>query len=538
MIQNKESTRRDCNALQKILESLYLHFCKDPQKANRYAEDAIQYLHKQITGLMLDIPIRLLKGGTYKIKNYYLEDNHLSDIRGASALITQVQEQIVPQKLERILGFSCVAYNGGGNLLAIVPANCPSELGNVLENEAESYLITANTAYILSEEMQLSALLGDNYSHIVARLERQLTERKKTKFLSTVAPKSQFLGERIKEVRIDAEEMPFADKYCSRCKKRLAWYHRNDVLLCGGCLHKLCVGNQEKSVYLQQYQDYVRNHPHPFEITQCSSLQEIDKDYIAVLYADGNNMGGILQELHSVNEMMDFSWFVKEKISEIVYGALYQEKVISVEFTALGGDDIFLLLPGKQAFQVATAMVERYHNVFGAQYPHSNPTLSAGICIAKPNTPVKIMLESAEEELLKAKALVKDKHLKSQACSGSLSYVILDSYEGANGERGRWTLLPYTLDTAKDIMQYVSALKQSETSQTRLRSVASAFRSAESDVEASLFFSYLNAKNQSNPLIRHEKLGDYRLVDGFYQRGDEQPRCVWEDLLDLIKFTN
>ncbi len=517
--------------LQEILTALYQR--KDAAKAAALAANAIEFLQGKAP-LQQDLDVRLLKGGTYKIKGYYLENNRLPDIRGASAVITEVQERIVPAYLQKTLGFDSILYNGGGNLFALVPADCDTTLACQLEAEAQRYLLTANTAFVLGEVLPLSCLLGKQYTAFVMRTEHQLNERKKSKILSDIAPQTPFLGERmLGDVLIDAHALPKAEDYCTHCRKRLAHYKKDGEALCGGCLHKVCVGNVQKRRYLKAYADHVRtlgcDLPVQFSVQETS---DIDKEHIAVIYADGNNMGGIIQGIERVDRMMEFSAFVKETMPQIVYDALCASKVNRVEFTALGGDDVFLLLPAKQAMRAAVEMMERYNNAFAEKYPSSKSTLSVGICIAKPNTPIKIMLEAAEEELAKAKALV-----RKTDCKGSLSYVIFDSYEGVSGTRGRWTLLPYPLDAAKELLRMADQLRKKGTVKTRLRNIAAAFRDAESDVEADLFFQYTNAKESNiGNRLQLPELPGYQLHDCFYQNADGTSCCIWEDLLDLIEF--
>lgn len=522
--------------LQELLTELYARNDKiGKSDAEALAKNALDYLNGEAK-LQEDIPVRLIKGGTYKIKGYYLENTLLHDIRGASAIITEVQEHIVPAFLEKELGFDSILYNGGGNLFALVPADCDADLGCRIEQEAQRYLLTANTAYFLSDEIMLSDLLGKDYKSVVMQKEIQLNERKKSKVLSSISPKSEFIGGRIMgDVLIDARALPQAREYCDHCHKRLAYYKKDEKPICGGCLHKVCVGGAQKRWYIEEYADHVRNHQNDTDLNVQFGIREtsdIDPDHIAVIYADGNNMGGIIQGITRLDEMMTFSAFVKKTMPEVVYSALCKNTVDRVEFTALGGDDVFIIVPARKAMRSAVEMIERYNKAFADKYPGSNSTLSVGICIAKPNTPIKIMLEAAEDELDKAKKLVRE-----TGCAGSLSYVIFDSYEGVSGERGRWTLLPYSLDAAKQIIVFADELRKNGNLQTRLQNIASAFRNAESDTEASLFFEYINAKeNKAENKIELYAIHGYQQKSCYYENAAGKACYIWEDLLDLIKF--
>ena len=503
---------------------------------DKLAKNAVDYLNDNSKGLQEDISVKLIKGGTYKIKGYYLENSLLPDIRGASSIITGVQEEIIPEYLKEKIGFDCVLYNGGGNLFAIVPDNCENTLPIELEKVAQDYLVTANSAYSISDSIKISQLFGENYKSITFGLENELNERKKSKIINNTAPLTSFNNYHIFDCDVNAEKLDKADEYCEHCKNRLAYYKKNGEFICGGCLHKISVNYEQKRSYYNEYINFIRKRGSNMELKMCNSFVDVDKDYIAVVYADGNNMGGIIQTINKVNEMMDFSAFVKEKMPEIVYGSLYDREIKNVVFTALGGDDIFIIVPAKKSLRLAEKLIEEYNRVFKEKYPKSNSTLSVGVCIAKPKTPVKVMLEAAEEELSKAKELV-----KSTNCSGSLSYVIFDSYEGVSGDRGRWTLLPYSLEAAKEILNMADKLRESNTGKTRINNLSEAFHKSEADAEANLFYEYTNAKSKKDNQIKlPKKFGRFELEKGFYKntidKSDNKTYSIWDDLLDLIKF--
>ena len=119
--------------LKQLLENLYA--CAGIQNAAQCAAQAMDYLNHPDGTLQQDLSVRALKGGTYKIKGYYMEDNDLTDIRGASTLISEVQDTILPQVLRKLIGFDCILYNGGGNLLALVSGNTDPDIAVQLEQE-------------------------------------------------------------------------------------------------------------------------------------------------------------------------------------------------------------------------------------------------------------------------------------------------------------------------------------------------------------------------------------------------------------------
>ena len=542
MNKNGKTAENASDRLQRILEELYVQSGKEHAEA--LAKNAIHYMDAAGNGAALqeELEVCLIKGGTYKIKGYYLEDNELMDIRGASQIITEVQERIVPDYLRDCVGFDCVLYNGGGNLLALVPKDTDPEIGRKMEQEAQRHLVTAQTAYHISKPCKLSSLLGVDYKRQLSELEQELTARKKAKFLFQPVPVSDMLGQQLLDAEIQADavlEKP--EKYCEACRKRLASYRLEQKLLCGGCLHKVLVGKTAKETYIEKYRDYLNEDKEDkkqkqelaHKVTAVSSLEKLGDD-IAVIYADGNNMGGIIQNFTKLTEMMDFSDFVRKTMPEIVYGAMGDTKITRAEIVAMGGDDIFLLVPGQNAVDFAANLIQRYNDAFGKKFPKANSTLSAGICIAKHDTPVKVMLESAEEKLSDAKDLV-----KKEKCAGSLSFQILTTYENYREGEQIGTLLPYSLEAAKEILSYVKELKKNgNATASQLYNLSEAFHQADLEEEASMFLAYTNSKAQENKrILPPQKLGDFVYQDGYYRK-DGRSYFIWDDLIDLMQYSN
>ena len=517
-----ESESRLC----RILEELYIRSCEQKAEAVKLSRNAVDFMNGREAGLQKDIKICLIKGGTYKIKGYYLENNELSDIRGASAIITRVQEEIIPQLIIGTIGFDCILYNGGGNLFAVVPEDTDPAFGEALEAEAQKYLVTANSAYCVSEPMLLSELLGKDYRIRIAEKENELEQRKKLKISFDAAPRSGFAGKDIFGIPINASETD-EGAYCEKCRKRIARYKTKDINICGGCLHKYFVGLEQKSDYAQEYKSYLKNIGASADnVNTAHTLSDISGDRIAVIYADGNNMGGIIQNFTKLTDMMDFSSFVKNTMPQVVYSSMHKCGIDSFETVALGGDDIFMIIPGKKAVSFSLALIKEYNKRFGEKYGEGVSTLSVGASIAKTNTPVKVMLEEAEEKLAEAK-----EKEKAESCGGSLSYVILNSSQVNTGKAE--SMLPFSAEETEAVLDYVNTIKRNSVAGSKLRNIAEAYETAESFEDANLFFAYMNAKeDKPDKRISLPEIQGYRINGGCYEK-DGRIYTLWNELLDL-----
>ncbi|NLK70421.1 MAG: hypothetical protein GX286_03145, partial [Clostridiales bacterium] len=207
----------------------------------------------------------------------------------------------------------------------------------------------------------------------------------------------------------------------------------------------------------------------------------------------------------------------------------------------LGGDDIFIIIPGKKAIQYAVTLIDLYNKESAetlSEDKTQKSTLSVGVAIGKTKMPINILLEVAKGELKKAKHLSKQ---QKDDC-GSLSYVIMDSYvaDEALGEKNgvKNTLLPFSHDVACKVLNFVKEIKTTgEYGKTKIQNILDAFENAESIEEANLYLEYMNAKRKKNEkAIELKNIDPYEICGGYYKKGNVY-YYIWRDILDLLEFT-
>jgi CRISPR-associated protein Cmr2 len=137
----------------------------------------------------------------------------------------------------------------------------------------------------------------------------------------------------------------------------------------------------------EQFQKYYGNNNNqkkeikiPQSLTQ---LGKVSNGYVAYIYADGNNMGGFIQNIRTPEEYQKFSQDVENATKYAVYQALAYNlhpreiKGISepeskiqdgdlihpFEIITIGGDDIFLIVPADKALQIAKMIGQQFENI-------------------------------------------------------------------------------------------------------------------------------------------------------------------------------
>lgn len=501
------------------------------------------------------IKIRILKGGSYKIKQYYLENSELQEIRGASNLLTYVEENKIPDMIAERYIRECIIYNGGGNILALLPEDCDEGFALSLEQEAGKILVSAGIAYYVSDTVDAGMLFGNDYRNLMSSIENKLNERKKLIITNPIDRISDIYGDTI---RIVDEEVQFRDdinsenvknksgEICSSCGKRYAYYQLDGRKLCASCLHKRCVGKEvKKSRYINEYKHYNNGNEPEFAKTLMDIAGESgnNEKYIAVVYGDGNNMGGIIQHFSKITDMMSFSRDVKTIANKAVFEAMGAVGIKRFEVVGLGGDDVFVIIPGNKACNFAVKLIEKYNEQFTDKDKDKNKyedvsTMSVGIAIGKAKMPINILIETAEARLSDAKRLSRIN--KDKKCDdGSMAYTIMDTFEGEKEKDisafACNTLQPYSTSTANSVLRLVNSFKSS-TGKTRIRNLLNAFANAESPEEAALFFDYLNAKSDKKVTLK--KISGYELCKDHhgYYRKDKELYYIWKDIIDLSDF--
>lgn len=208
------------------------------------------------------------------------------------------------------------------------------------------------------------------------------------------------------------------------------------------------------------------------EIGDCSTWQ----NYIGIVYADGNAMGKIVQELDQPETFRQFSNIVDGSIREACFSALSEisepeiNKIreaigqkcrfsrLAADILLLGGDDLLVALPANRALDFALRVTNKFESLtkyridglqdkaakqfFHEQLHDQGFTISCGVAIAKSNYPFYLALDLAEQLLKNAKRrdirtsqLMEqseariDFHVVSGANSYALDQVRKDTYQ-------------------------------------------------------------------------------------------------------------
>jgi CRISPR-associated protein Cmr2 len=337
---------------------------------------------------------------------------------------------------------------------------------------------------------------------------------------------------------------------CRSCERRLASHEfpiaDEPQWVCEACYGKLHMGWQEKRGWVKKFEHFLQAQKHAeayYRVVHekveqdvrllCRhrtgdgarlpdrplDLHEIGEDshpngYVGVIYADGNNMGALLETLYSPEAYHHFAETVFRETQDAVFGALasalhpthvartvqqhkQEDWVHPFEILSIGGDDLFLIVPAHQALLIAIQIAQavegqlkqdeqfKVDSAYDPEQVHRCPVdttsdigkapqstvgLSVGVLLADAKTPIFFMQNLVEQLLKSAKRRAKELK-KHHYFGGTIDFMALKSvtmitsslkeFRDSSLHVGldRLTARPYTLIELQQLLETVRTLK-------------------------------------------------------------------------------
>lgn len=418
-------------------------------------------------------------------------------IHATSRLIQEACRDVV-RYFEEATGLprSCVVFSGGGQGLIVVP--------RAAANTAESAVRRA------FQRVQVA-------QPVVARLDIRPVELVIPDWGGPeLGPVRQMLGldpsmpafallrarlaRRIQEQRRvrGSEPMPGDTVRCGACHVRPAGQEqtRDGLLLCDVC--------RDRQHY---WAEHVRSRDEQ-EVLDFSNIARPDpgakgrvrrENHVAVVYADGNNVGGVLDHLASIAEYRAFSRALDAVVQQGRRAVLEQMGIEKRVTLLAGGDDLLVLLPGPVAMGFVVAVCNAVEEMFtpdgavpsGADLdevrddlwrtigPESSARdrvgrvgLSVGVVFAEPSFPLRLMVRYGKEVLGEAKKRAHqtgERSLIDFICVGTGAHigtaVAEDRSRRLDRDGLRLTERPYSMPELQTVLREVTALQKLPRSQ-------------------------------------------------------------------------
>ncbi len=447
----------------------------------------------------------LVKGGLVKIKQYYLETNKIPEIRGASLLLEKVNTERMKQLIGKEHIRECLVYAGGGKMMGIFPEGTGGDICRKIEEMAEEETVTALFNFC-SRPYQLSRLACD-YKNVVDEMDLALEERQGLRWDFRIEPQADrfVLSDKLKNEGWKKIEKT-KKEFCTSCRNRhaVAAVSRKgeEEKLCPSCLRKRQEGGRDaKRSRHREYKGFIERTYNKVisDDKSYNKLTDIAEDgFIGIIYGDANSMSGHINRLRSLMTMRYFSEVTADTVTNIVFRSLYKNlgNSLSFEVIAVGGDDIFLIVPGTKAYDIACTIGKEFDDQFlNRSNGEYQMTMSLGVCVTHANMPVQYSFEIAQELLKSAKQKAWQERKKGNA-GGTIDWMVIENEMPGGADlaylrKGRpdkpeKTLRPYTWNQAKAMKNFIKKLEDEKSFAFQLRQ--SWYRHTKE--EAELFYEY------------------------------------------------
>lgn len=370
--------------------------------------------------------LSLISADTDQVKRYVFETVKLPEVRGASVLLSDLNEIGIAELLweDYQLPPECLLYSAGGSALIVAPTEVAEDLARSIQRLYLGRTKVATISVVHRPTLPMEWVRGVEAGGDTS-----------AKFGSLV----RWLGYDLRRAKESRAFYPFFEttaycKPCDSCETRPAEQiaiepDGREVFLCGICRQKRDLGCEQKSAYLRRFEDFLnteegRETPYSkhfvelaLNVPSARDLHEISegaegkaKGYVGIIYTDGNDIGSRLEESQTPAEFRTLSEELRRVTMQATFKALAKRSLLKevkcsdgqvrwihpLEIVAIGGDDVFLIVPADVALDVALDLCEIFQNEF-----NGNLTMSAGVLIMRDHLPI-YYARSIVEALLKS----------------------------------------------------------------------------------------------------------------------------------------
>lgn len=370
--------------------------------------------------------LSLISADTDRVKTYVFESARLPEVRGASALLTHLNESEISTVLWRDfrLPAECLLYAAGGSALIVAPTALAKPIAESVEQHylRETGIATISAVHRPTRPREWVKGVGsgeEKFGDLVDWLGYDLRRAKESRgfYPFFYAP-------------------PHA-KRCDSCEVRPAEHKERDpdgrdTFLCRVCQRKRDFGRDRKSAYISQFEDFLRTEGEAtaygrdfakvrpdHTVHGAQNLDDIGKGaearargYVGVIYTDGNDIGKRIQGAQTPAEYRTLSEELLRATKQATFRALAERSLLQkirttdeenrwthcFEIIAIGGDDVFLIVPGDVALDIAVTLCAEFEREFNGRL-----TMSAGVLIMQDHFPIYHARNIVESLLKSAK---------------------------------------------------------------------------------------------------------------------------------------
>jgi CRISPR-associated protein Cmr2 len=454
--------------------------------------------------------LSLISADTDRVKSYVFESARLPEVRGASGLLTRLNEKKICELLWNCFQLppECLLYAAGGSALIIVPTQLADNIADSIQrlylDETRAVTISVVHRPCLPKEWVkgIEASKG-NFGNLVKWMSYDLRRAKESRAFYPFFATTPHMR------RCDSCEVRPATKPMER-----AQVGEENKWVCDVCHHKRRWGKSQKSRYIELFEDFLEGnagarkhidgkywqtivkHGGRNRVIGAKTLEEIGRGaegkaqrYVGIIYTDGNDIGARLERSETPAEYRTLSEELLRVTREATFKSLAGQVLLKeikcsdgekrwvhpFEIVAIGGDDVFLIVPGDVALDVAAKLCQEFQHQFNGKL-----TMSAGVLIMPEHFPiyyarniVELLLKNAKKagrKAVRSRGEPPPAYIDFQVITGdtslstNLDYYREQVYSGAKPFRNmqRLTQRPYQLEQLQHLLEVVRWVKRDD----------------------------------------------------------------------------
>lgn len=370
---------------------------------------------------------------------------------------------------------------------------------------------------------------------------------------------------------------------CSGYAQEIVTHGGEPSLLCSVCAKKTLFAQKHRNRLWDEFVQFAATQGHDeqwLQDKQANTFEHVGAactakhGHVGLIYADGNAMGNIVQQIDSPDDFAFFSQTVDQSLRNACHQAICEHcldtnsKHLPALILMLGGDDLLVYSTADRAMPLALSVAQKFEDLTRQAMAESQKefftskvsqglTISLGIAFGKYHTPFSLLLGQAEELLKSAKT----KGSQDSRCTTYYAPTYLDCHfttqfnqiRVADSRREHLTFLtpqgeplyltsrPWDQDTAAKVWEQASRLAHSGIPRSRLKRLGLA--PGKGKTGASLEFYTLLSRTKGTISGKPRKTLLWESLAAFGCRLDQAPwqqeeNGTWTThLTDLVKLS-
>lgn len=505
---------------------------------------------------------------TDRVKSYVFATSKLREIRGASAILADLNEQEIPKIIQQ--GGGRLIYAGGGS--AMGETKNPEQAKRLIQEVERVYRSRTVSAEITGAmiEMNDPTLSFGEYArqlNYVLRVRKDKKSRERAWRTSPVIKVCGSCAQYPAEHQVKVPEEAFICESCKR-KRDVSKEIRNGRQ--GSLLVQLLRHARDKRGQWHGINIW-NNAPEDFtEIGEVAS----PPGYVGFIYCDGNRMGELLSGLPTRGAFTTVSKGIRETLNDVLFDALCihfrdlrgeagevrpelrglkkpepredapaQSEVLPFEIIFVGGDDLVLVVAADKAVEIAIYLCREFERrtseilrSAGAE-ERERLSLSVAVLLAPSSLPIYHLQRVADDLLESAKRKSLDLFEAQGRDVGCVDFHVITASASElpsvmrkadwvrTDEKGsqRLTERPYTADDLDTLLLRIRALKATNFPQSKLQMVYESIMD-HSMTNAMATWAFVSGRARKSEDWQKDQFG--KLAD-FFQPGSDPLFWPW-----------